>query len=78
MLEFDLMRNLIFDNQEINTFLDNFRPSLKQDYSEKYNNKLFEIYNNKLSANEIDLYLNSIKANSVNLNFLKEIKTFYE
>jgi len=81
MIELDLIKKFIFKNdKEIVSFLNNFKPSLKDDYSQRYNNKLSKLYSNKFSESEIVEYMNSIRdlSFSAESEFIKEIESYYD
>lgn len=79
MIELDLIKHAIFsNNKNLKYLLDNFRPCLKNDYSERFNNRLSNLYANKLTENEMENYIGSIKEHSSNFDFINQIKSFYE
>lgn len=79
MMELDLIKKYLFTNDKsILNFINNFKPVLKEDYSESYSKKLTELYSNRISNIELESYLNSIKNNRLNEELLKDIKHFYE
>ena len=81
MIELEFMKNIIFkNNKEILNILNIFKPALKEDYSQKYNNKLSKLYSNKFSETEFEGYLNSIKDISLNnyTDFISEIANYYD
>lgn len=81
MIELELIKKIIFNNnKEILSVLDNFKPSLKEDYSQKYNDKLSKLYSNKISESEIEEQMNSLKELSHNSysEFLNEIGGYYD
>jgi len=78
MIELELIKKIIFKNdKQIISMLNYFKPALKNDYSQKYNDKLSKLYSNKFYESEIEEYMNSIKDLSLNSELLNEIRSYY-
>lgn len=80
MIEIELIKNVIFqNNKEIKSILNYFKPVLKDEYSQKFNNKLSKLYNNRFDEAELEDYINSIKNPCLNNynEFLNEIGGYF-
>jgi hypothetical protein len=77
MIEIDLLKLYLIKNKDDLKAIENFKPAMKTDYSEKYNDKIEKMYRNLMNKDLESLTENIKNMETKDDRIYKEILSFY-